>query len=186
MAYSYIKVSAAAGQTSVPFDFDYLATTELRVKINGITTAAWSLTSPNVIGLNSALGGGDIVEVERLTNLNTRAVDFSSGAVLTEEDLDLSAQQVFNAAQEAIDTIERNLSLDYTNNYDAKRRRIKDVAYGVEPGDVISKAQLDYDYPAVKDEYTLRSLTLTGLINPLMLLIGYFCLLKCWIVYTQA
>ena len=151
MAYSYIKVSAGAGQTSVPFNFDYLKTSEIRVTVSGVETTAWSLSSPNVIAFDSPLGAGQVVEVERVTNLNTRAVDFSSGAVLTEEDLDLSAQQVFNAAQEAIDSTSKNLSLNYADKYDAQGRKITGVAKGTDPSDVINKAQLDYDYPAVKN-----------------------------------
>ena len=59
MAYSYIKVTAAAGQTSVPFDFDYLKTSEIRVTVNGVETTAWSLSSPNVVAFNSPLGGDE-------------------------------------------------------------------------------------------------------------------------------
>lgn len=149
MAYSYIKVTAAAGQTSVPFNFDYLATSEIKVKVNDVETTAWSLSSPNVVALDTALSGGEIIEIERVTNLTTRAVDFASGAVLTEEDLDLSAQQVFNAAQEALDSTEKNLSETFNGQYDAKNKRIVNIADGVDPQDAITKAQLEYEYPAV-------------------------------------
>ena len=76
MAYSYIKVTAAAGQTSVPFDFDYLKSSEIRVTVNGVETTAWALSSPNVVAFDSSFGGNEVVEIERVTNLNTRAVDF--------------------------------------------------------------------------------------------------------------
>ena len=149
MAYSYTKVTAAAGQTSVPFNFDYLSTDEIKVSINDVETTAWSLSSPNIVALDSALAGGEIVEVERVTNLTTRAVDFSSGAVLTEEDLDLSAQQVFNAVQEAIDSTEKNLAETYNGQYDAENKRIVNLADPVDAQDAVTKAHLDYEYPAV-------------------------------------
>ena len=76
MAYSYIKVSASAGQTSVQFDFDYLKYSEIRVTVNGVETTAWSLSSPNVVAFDSSFGGTEVVEIERVTNLNTRAVAF--------------------------------------------------------------------------------------------------------------
>lgn len=149
MAYSYIKVTAAAGQTSVPFSFDYLATSEIKVKVNDVETTAWSLSSPNVVALDTAMSGGEIIEIERVTNLTTRVVDFASGAVLTEEDLDLSAQQVFNAAQEALDSTEKNLSETFNGQYDAKNKRIVNIADGVDPQDAITMSQLEYEYPAV-------------------------------------
>ena len=149
MAYSYIKVTAAAGQTSVPFNFDYLATSEIKVKVNDVETTTWSLSSPNVVALDTAMTGGEIIEIERVTDLTTRAVDFASGAVLTEEDLDLSAQQVFNAAQEALDSTEKNLSETFNGQYDAKNKRIVNIADGVDPQDAITKSQLEYEYPAV-------------------------------------
>lgn len=139
MAYSYIKVTAAAGQTSVPFSFDYLATSEIKVKVNDVETTAWSLSSPNVVALDTAMSGGEIIEIERVTNLTTRVVDFASGAFLKEEDLDLSAQQVFNAAQEALDSTEKNLSETFNGQYDAKNKRIVNIADPTDAQDVVTK-----------------------------------------------
>jgi hypothetical protein len=139
MAFAYLKVTATAGQNSLPFNFGYLDDTELEVSVNGAVTYEWSLSSPNIISFNNALTFGDIVEVRRVTNLSQRAVDFNSGSVLTEEALDLSATQVFNAAQEAIDKVNTALRLDYKGDLDAQGGRIINVSAGEEDSDLVTR-----------------------------------------------
>ena len=156
MAYSYIKVSAAAGQTSVPFSFDYLNTNEIKVSVNDVEITSWSLSSPNVVALNTPLAGGEVVEIERVTNLTTRAVDFSSGAVLTEEDLDLSAQQVFNAAQEALDSTEKNLTETFNGQYDAKNKRITNLGLAQNLDDAASRRYVEEEWLTSGDKDNLN------------------------------
>jgi len=88
----------ATRQFSIPFT--YQNTTEISVTVNG--TAQQNLTFPSsgFVELEQAPAAGALVQVRRTTDLSARSVDFVSGAVLTEEDLDNSAIQVFHAAQE--------------------------------------------------------------------------------------
>jgi hypothetical protein len=149
--YSYIE-STGDGSTSIfAVPFDYINESDVHVFIDGVEDTGASFTSPGTIQTSVVPPADSIIFITRATDLTERAVDFTTGSLLTEEDLDASAEQVFKVAQEAIDASGRNLPLDYTNKYNAYGRKITGVAYGTDPTDVISKAQLDYDYPAVEN-----------------------------------
>lgn len=151
MAYSYADFEIqVTGTTTFPVDFPLVSPDELEVSINGTPTADYTYNNGMVI-LNAAPAVGQFVRIARHTNLNDRAVDFASGALLTEEALDNSAIQVFNASQEAQDAVARSIQTDYTGNFDGRGLKITNVVKGTEPNDVINKAQLDYDYPAVEN-----------------------------------
>jgi hypothetical protein len=75
--------------------------------------------------------------------LASRAIDFASGSVLTEEDLDDSNIQVFHAAQEAIDTAGDSITLTPANRWDAGGSVINNVGTPASNTDAATKAYAD-------------------------------------------
>jgi hypothetical protein len=141
MAYSYSEIIASGGNTfNIPFD--YIEQSEISVFVDGVSTS-FTFTSSNVIDITPAPAQGAVVRIARDTNLTSRAVDFASGAVLTEEDLDNSNIQVFHAAQEAIDKANSAIALDVDGKWDASvngsDRTIKNVADPVNANDAVNK-----------------------------------------------
>lgn len=151
MAYSYNEYTGDGSTDQFPVSFDYIEANDVSVYVDGVEDTGISFLNAGLIQTSSTPASGAVIFIVRNTDLDERIVDFTTGSLLTEEDLDLSADQLFKASQEAIDSVGRNLSLDYTNQYNALGRKITGVAYGTNPDDVISKQQLDYDYPAVEN-----------------------------------
>lgn len=141
MSYSISEVTATGGNTfNIPFD--YIAQSEIAVFVDGVSTS-FTFTSANVIDITPAPTSGALVRIKRTTSLTDRTVDFQSGAVLTEEDLDNSNIQVFHAAQEAIDAASESISVGLDGKWDAQvdsvNRAIKNVADPTDAQDVVTK-----------------------------------------------
>jgi len=141
MSYSISEVTATGGNTfNIPFD--YIAQSEIAVFVDGVSTS-FTFTSANVIDITPAPASGALVRIKRTTSLTDRTVDFQSGAVLTEEDLDNSNIQVFHAAQEAIDAASESITTDADGKWNAQvdsvNRAIKNVADPTNAYDVATK-----------------------------------------------
>lgn len=90
-------------QTTYSVPFEYLSESYVKVAINGIdmlTPAVWYFSGSSIIFRN-APADGSAIKIYRQTQGDTRLVNFQNGAVLTEADLDLSADQLFHLVQEA-------------------------------------------------------------------------------------
>jgi hypothetical protein len=142
MAFSFVETTSS-GSTSVPFSFSYLNQTEIKVYVNGVEDTAKTFASANVLTLSTAPAVGATVRVERTTNIATRSVDFKSGSILTEADLDNSAQQVFNAVQETVDKVGTSVAVGSDGLLDANNNRIKNVANPVNDQDAATKHYLE-------------------------------------------
>ena len=143
--------------------------------LNG-QSAAWTATSDNVwtietasqrilldksevlatslygsSGLNISINSGVIIELRRaVQDLKTTAVDFSNASILTEQDLDNSAKNVFHVAQQAVISTENAMLYDSgTDTYKATQpgtstaKRISNVATPSASTDAANKAYVD-------------------------------------------
>jgi hypothetical protein len=143
--------------------------------LNG-QSAAWSATSDNVwtietanqrilldkseveatslygsSGLNISITSGVIIELRRaVQDLKTTAVDFSNASILTEQDLDNSAKNVFHVSQQAIIATENAMLYDSgTDTYNAYQpgtttnKRIANVATPTAANDAANKTYVD-------------------------------------------
>lgn len=83
--------------------FPYLAEAYVKVQINGINVlnpAVWYFSGSSLIFRNAPADGAS-VKIYRETAGSTRLVNFTNAAVLTEADLNLSADQNFHLVQES-------------------------------------------------------------------------------------
>ena len=142
MALSYVTYTGNGSQTDFTFPFNYLATTDVFVFVNDVSTAfTWINTSS--IRLAVAPASGLSVQVRRVTQKVSAPVNFTDGAVLLETDLDALSTYALYVAQEAQDTVDASLQKDALNVYQAGGLKISNVADGVSPGDAINRSQLD-------------------------------------------
>jgi hypothetical protein len=144
MAFSYHNYQPTNNTTdtfSIPFTFT--AQSEISVTVDGVAQTGLTFPSSSSVQLTSPVASGSLVQVRRTTSLASRAIDFASGSVLTEEDLDDSNIQVFHAAQEAIDTAGDSITLTPANRWDAGGSVINNVGTPASNTDAATKAYAD-------------------------------------------
>jgi hypothetical protein len=149
MAFSYHNYTGDNSTTTFNIPFTYTDTSELSVTVDGVAETGLTFPSTSTVTLTSAPASGTLVQVRRTTSLTARAVDFASGSVLTEEDLDDSNIQVFHAAQEAVDTAGDAITLDATDRWDAGGKVIKNVGSPVADTDAVNKAFISTNLPNI-------------------------------------
>jgi len=143
MALSYTNYTGDGTTDTFAINFTYQNTSEISVTVDGVAETGLTFPSAASVQLTSAPTTNAIVQVRRTTDLTARAVDFASGSVLTEEDLDNSAIQLFHSAQEAVDRVGDTIGLDTTNRWDAGNNRIINVGSPTASTDAATKAYAD-------------------------------------------
>ena len=146
---SYKDYTGDGSTTTFSITFDYQKEAEISVTVDGIAESGITFPSSTQVTLTSAPASGALVRIRRTTDLSAREVDFASGSVLTEEDLDNSNIQVFHAAQEAIDTSNDSISLDDDDKWDATSKVIKNVADPVNNNDAVNKQFISTNIPNI-------------------------------------
>ena len=131
----------------IPFTFQN--TSEISVTVDGIAQTGLTFPSSSTVQLTSPVTSGSLVQVRRTTDLTARAVDFASGSVLTEEDLDDSTIQTFHASQEAIDKANDSIFLDSDDKWEANSKVIKNLADPVANTDAVNKQFISTNLPNI-------------------------------------
>ena len=102
MANSFVELTAS-GSSNFSFPFTYLSTDDVKVYVDEVLSTDYTFSGDYTITFTTPPPDGATVLIRRETNATTKAVDFQSGAMLTESDLDTAFDQVFNLAQETKD-----------------------------------------------------------------------------------
>ena len=128
--------------TQYSISFTYIDSTHVKCFLDGVSTTAFSV-SGSTVTFNSAPANGVVIRIERQTPLTARLVDFQDGSVLTEADLDMSANQNFFAVQEFSDDATNYMQLDTDDKYNGQSKVIKSVANPVDNNDAVNKTYLE-------------------------------------------
>jgi hypothetical protein len=146
--YSYIEYVCDGSTTTFQIPFNYIEQDDITVYVNGVEES-YTFTTGNTIELASAPANGIIVRVSRLTDADIRSVDFRDGSILTEADLDTSAQQIFNVAQEAMDIARDAITVTPDGLVNAQGRQIKGLADPSAPDHAVNLDFIQTEYPNV-------------------------------------
>ena len=142
--------------TQYSISFTYIDSTHVKCFLDGVSTTAFTVTGATVT-FNSAPANGVVIRIERQTPLTARLVDFQDGSVLTETDLDMSANQNFFAVQEFSDDATNYMQLDTDDKYNAQSKVIKSVANPVNNNDAVNKTYLENTWLSTTDKATLNN-----------------------------
>ena len=153
MPLSYAEITSnGQSSQSLSFSFDYLNQSDISVYVDGVLKSRpseWDFTTTTTISFVSHPASGAVIRIERNTPATTRNVDFQDGSVLSEADLDNSADQIFFIAQEASDTADSAITVTPDGKWDAQNRVIKNVADPVNNSDAVNKQFISTNLPNI-------------------------------------
>ena len=133
-----VSYTADGNTSTFAITFSFIDSTHVKVFLDGVSTTAFTISGSNVV-MNSNPANSTVVLIKRETPTNARLVDFQDGSVLTESDLDKSADQNFFIAQEINDDSQGSMKLDNADRFDALNKRIINVADPVNNNDAVNK-----------------------------------------------
>ncbi len=140
-----VSYTADGNTSTFAITFSFIDSTHVKVFLDGVATTNFTISGSNVV-MNSNPANATVVMIKRETPTNARLVDFQDGSVLTESDLDKSADQNFFIAQEINDESQSALKLGVDDTYDAQSKRIKNVADPTAGQDAVTKNYLENTY----------------------------------------
>ena len=151
MANSFVRYTGDGSTAAYAIPFSYRSTDDLTVTISGVETSAYTLDGAGTtLTFDTAPADQSAIEIRRYTSQTTKLVDYSSGSVLTESDLDTDSDQAFYMSQEAIDKAGDVISLDNTDfNWDVQNKRLKNVAAPTADNDAVNKAFISTNLPNI-------------------------------------
>lgn len=154
MALSFVEHLGDGTNKTFAVPFPYISPEHVKVAIGGVNTA-YTWNSNSIVALVAAPAAGAIVKVYRETPNAERLVDFADDSVIDEALLDLMSQQLFFIAQEAFDLSASSIVVVADGNYDARARRVKNVADPIELTDAVNLKTFKSDFlPRLEAEAT--------------------------------
>lgn len=142
MPLSSVLYTADGNTNQFDITFSYIDSTHVKVFVNNVEDTNFTFITTTRIQTSSTPTNGQVVKIERQTPTSARLVDFQDGSVLTETDLDKSANQNFFIVQENVDDITDKLGKNNSGIFDAGNTRITNVADPTSDSDVVTKSFL--------------------------------------------
>jgi hypothetical protein len=151
MANSFVRYTGNGTTTTYAIPFSYRSTDDLSATVAGVSVTAYTLDAAGTnLTFTTAPANGAAIEIRRTTSQSTKLVDYVSGSVLTESDLDTDSDQAFYMSQEAIDKAGDVISLDNVDfNWDVQNKRLKNVADPVDNTDAVNKQFISTNIPNI-------------------------------------
>ncbi len=159
MANSFVRYTGNGSTTAYSIPFSYRSTADLTVTLAGVATTAFTLNAAGTtVTFNTAPANNVAIEIRRRTSQGTKLVDYASGSVLTESDLDTDSDQAFFMSQEAIDDAGDVIKIDATNfQWDAQNKRLTNIANPTSDQDAATKHYLENTWLSASDKATLNN-----------------------------
>ncbi len=150
-----VSYTADGNTSTFAITFSFIDSTHVKVFLDGVATTNFTVSGSNVV-MNSNPSNSVVVLIKRETPTNARLVDFQDGSVLTESDLDKSADQNFFIAQEINDESQSAMKLDNSDRFDALNKRIINVADPTASQDAVTKNYLETVWLSPSDKSNIN------------------------------
>jgi len=159
MANSFVRYTGNGSTTAYSIPFSYRSTADLAITLAGVASTAFTLNAAGTtLTFNTAPASNVAIEIRRRTSQGTKLVDYASGSVLTENDLDTDSDQAFFMGQEAIDDANDVIKISNTNfQWDATSKRITNVADPTSAQDVATKNYLENTWLSAANKTALTT-----------------------------
>ena len=109
MSTPYVAYVATAGQRDFDVPFPFISRAHVKVRVNGAQVTPFSWPAAARLRLPFAATGGEAVEIERDTPVDTQLAQFQDGNILTAEDLNTATLQSLFKLQEVTGLYDRSL-----------------------------------------------------------------------------
>jgi hypothetical protein len=165
MAYSYVQYVGNSSTVTFSVPFPYISKEHVEVRINNVLKTVgtdYTWTSSSAITFVTAPGTGLTVDIRRKSSPSARLVDFQDGSTLTQDILDADSNQNFFLAQEATDAVDANIALATDGVFDAKSKRIKNLADPVNAQDAVTKTWAENAMSSQLSQATAQAATATA------------------------
>jgi hypothetical protein len=151
MANSFVRYVGDGNTSAYSIPFSYRSTADLTVTLAGVVTTAFTLNAAGTtLTFSSPPANTTAIEIRRRTSQGSKLVDYASGSVLTENDLDTDSEQAFFMSQEAIDDAGDVIKIDNTNfQWDTQNKRLTNVADPVDNTDAVNKQFISNNIPNI-------------------------------------
>ena len=146
MAVTQTQYTGNGNTVLYSFTFPYLATTDVKVKINGVTqpTTAYSLANATTVQMNSAPANGATVLIFRDTDNDNKKATFYPGSAIKAEDLNDNIDQILYVAQEVDNNAMSTLGDDaMQGDLSLGNNKITNLGNPVNGTDAVNKTTLD-------------------------------------------
>ena len=145
MANSFVRYTGDGSTTTYSVPFSYRSQDDITVTIGGVVTTAFTYNAAGTeITFTSPPADQSAIQITRKTSQGTKLVDYTSGSVLTEGDLDTDSDQAFFMAQEAIDDADDVIKISAVNfQWDATSKRITNVSDPTSAQDAATKTWVE-------------------------------------------
>ena len=159
MANSFVRYTGNGSTTAYSIPFSYRSTADLVITLAGVASTAFTLNAAGTtLTFNTAPANAVAIEIRRKTSQGTKLVDYASGSVLTENDLDTDSDQAFFMGQEAIDDANDVIKVSSTDfQWDAQNKRLTNVADPTAAQHAATKNYLENTWLSASDKTTLNN-----------------------------
>lgn len=144
----YSKVSYTGDGSTATFGvpFSYIDKAHVSATVNGSAATIASWPSSSQVTLSPAPANGSTVWIARTTPRNALLVTWPTPVDIKASKLNLAATQALYIVQEALDSVADSLSLTWAGVWDARNKRITNVANATNGADAVPLGQADGRY----------------------------------------
>ena len=151
-----VSYTGDGSTTQYSITFPFLDSTHVKAFIGGVATTAFTISS-STLTFTSAPANSAVITIKRVTPTDARLVDFTDGSVLTEADLDQSADQNFFISQETKDNVQSTIQLTNADVFDAQSKRVINLANPTGNNDAVNKTYLENTWLSTANKTALTT-----------------------------